>query len=87
LKVRFYGFLRDYVGGKEFEVSLKDGSVKASELPEVLASLVPGFVKVLDLVRKGEVDIIYLLNGKPLREGDVVNDSDVVEVLPPASGG
>ncbi len=87
MKVRFYGFLRDYVGGKEFEVSLKDGSVKASELPEVLASLVPGFVKVLDLVRKGEVDIIYLLNGKPLREGDVVNDSDVVEVLPPASGG
>lgn len=87
MKVKFYGFLRDYVGGKEFEVNLKDGNAKASELPEVLASSIPGFAKVLDLVKKGEVDIIYLLNGKPLREGDVVNDSDVVEVLPPASGG
>ena len=87
MKVRFYGFLRDYVSGKEFEVSLKDGSVEASELPEVLASSMPGFAKVLDLVRKGEVDIIYLLNGKPLRDGDVVNDADVVDVLPPASGG
>lgn len=87
MKVRFYGFLRDYVGGKEFEVNLKDGSVKASELPEVLASSVPGFAKVLDLVRKGEIDVIYLLNGKPLRDDDVVSDADVVEVLPPASGG
>ncbi len=87
MKVRFYGFLRDYVSGKEFEVSLKASGVKASGLPEVLASSIPGFAKVLDMVKKGEVDIIYLLNGKPLREGDVVNNDDVVEVLPPASGG
>ena len=87
MKVRFYGFLRDYVGGKEFEVNLKDSSVKATDLPEILASSIPGFAKVLDLVKKGEVDVIYLLNGKPLRDDDVVSDADVVEVLPPASGG
>ncbi len=87
MKVRFYGFLRDYVGGKEFEVRLRGSHVKASELPEVLSSSIPGFAKVLDLIKRGEVDVIYLLNGKPLREEDTVNDTDVVEVLPPASGG
>jgi len=90
LRVRFYGFLRDYVGGREFEVSLKslgrDG-VRVKELPHLLASAVPGFSKVLELLESGEVDLIFLVNDRPAREDEVVRDGDVVDVLPPASGG
>ncbi len=90
MRVRFYGFLRDYVGGRDFEVSLRrlgrDG-VRVEGLPEILAKAVPGFSKVLKMLKSGEIDIIFLVNDRPAGEGEVVSDEDTVDVLPPASGG
>ncbi len=90
MRVRFYGFLRDYVGGRDFEVSLRRlgrNGIRVEDLPEILAKAVPGFSKVLKMLKSGEVDIIFLVNDRPAGEGEVVSDEDTVDVLPPASGG
>ncbi len=90
MRVRFYGFLKDYVGSKEYSVSLESIGLKevgADELPKALARLIPGFSKVLRLEEEGKVDLIYLINEKPLTRDSVIRDDDVVDVLPPASGG
>jgi molybdopterin converting factor small subunit len=73
VKVRYFGYLADYVGFRDVEVEVPDGS----RIAEV--------VKLPPDVSLGEV--VLLRNGLPAKPHERLSDGDVVSVLPRISGG
>ena len=86
MKVRFYGILRDYAGRSEVELEIED-SLEEEELLDLLAKKLPGLREVKEYVERGELTLLLLVDGKPVRKGERIGGGTVVDLLPPAAGG
>ena len=73
VKVKYFGYLADYAGGREVEVEAPEGA------------RVRDVVRLPEDVRIE--DIVVLVNGKPADPDRRLEDGDTVSVLPHISGG
>ena len=73
VRVRYFGYLADYAGGRELVINVERGA----RIKDVI-TLPPDMN--LD-------DVVILRNGRPARAEDIVEDGDVISVLPHISGG
>ncbi len=82
-RVRYYGMFKDLTG--KFEETLEGGSLRVRDVINYVIEKYPRAGKV---IKEGRYLII--LNEKPLSDKELdteVGEEDVVEILPPASGG
>jgi len=73
VRVKYFGYLADYAGGREKVVEV-EGRVPVREIIEL-----PPDVTV--------EDVVILVNGRPAKPDTLVGDGDEVSVLPHISGG
>lgn len=71
--VRYFGYLSDYAGGRERVVEVGKGA----RVRDVI--VLPPDLSV--------EDVVVLKNGRPASPDDLLEDGDVVSVLPHISGG
>ena len=88
MKVRFFKPFDEIAGGKEIDLALKK-AIPVKEFLAILAERIPAFKSY---VRKegDEVQsffVILVRGDEILHLPDLIQDKDVVKVLPPISGG
>ncbi|RLG85626.1 MAG: molybdopterin synthase sulfur carrier subunit [Thermoprotei archaeon] len=81
VKVKFIAYLASHMGVRETMISFDDKEITVND---VLNYLVKKYPQLRD---EGVEDIIVLINGTPASNNTVVRDGDVLELLPPISGG
>ncbi|MFW9990533.1 MAG: ubiquitin-like small modifier protein 1 [Candidatus Odinarchaeota archaeon] len=96
VKVRFFTILREVTGTRELDVSLPS-PVKVKDVLDHLANKFPELVPLLfedgsKTIIKGYYQLV--INGRTLREVDdsmmmehVLEEKDVLAILPPVGGG
>lgn len=90
MKVRLFASLRERIGQKELEISIKD----AISVQKLIELLVERFPEVKDLlIQDDKFESFYhiLINGKNMLrlEGTntVLAEDDIIAILPPIGGG
>ena len=73
IRVRYFGYLADYAGGREVEVEAPEGARVADVVK------LPPDVSI--------EDVVVLVNGRPAKPEDRLREGDVVSVMPHISGG
>ncbi len=72
-KIKYIGYLAELAGRGEEEVKV-DGRIKVKDLLE-------------QRIKKGLEDLVILVNGLPGSLDTLVDDDDIISVLPVISGG
>ncbi|WP_456369854.1 MoaD/ThiS family protein [Geoglobus sp.] len=76
VRVKLFANFREIAGAKELEVDAKT----LGELMELLKSRYPQFEKLYEYS-------IVMVNGRVVEGDEVLDEKDVVALLPPVSGG
>ncbi|MEZ0290495.1 MAG: MoaD/ThiS family protein [Sulfolobales archaeon] len=84
VKIRLYAVLRDLYGASEDLLEFNRDRISVRELLEIIASRNDSLKKFI--TSRGE-SILTLVNGVYASLEQDLRDGDVVDILPPASGG
>lgn len=88
VKVKYYAWLASLAGTSEDLLEVQPG-VSIEDVLKLLSKMKPSLSKVIDKALKGEAELVILHNLKHPAEGlkTKLSNNDVLEILPPMSGG
>jgi len=78
VRVLAFGITREILGEREIEIQLNNGHTVA-DLRAYLASSYPGIL--------GLKSLFIAVNNEYAADGQVLNDTDEIAIIPPVSGG
>lgn len=83
VRVRLYAILRDLYGGSEDLVDLPEGSA----VEDLISRIKRRSPRLEDLLERKGLSLIVLVNGLYAPASQKLSEGDVVDIMPPASGG
>jgi molybdopterin converting factor small subunit len=85
MRIKLYAMLRDYAGSEELVLE-SEGPVSTDELIKALMEKAPGLRDIRGVIEE-EASLLLLVNGRPVKKGELIPPDALVEILPPAAGG
>ena len=82
IKIKFYAILTELTGVKETEIELPQ-EISPNNLINILKEQFIGFSKIDEY----KLSVIILRNGETISSNVRLNHNDLIEILPPSSGG